>query len=144
MPFGNSSLNPFPKVQAVNTMRDSYYYEELTGVKYDNLENLGYPNPLPSASGRALRLAGDEILFVGKQTCHYNNSEGRYSESYIELFQVITSTVTLKTSMWTITSTMALRLATNRRSPFGWVVLCVLERPGRFAWQYLIWRPWIR
>ena len=67
MPFGNSSLNPFPKVQAVNTMHDSYFYEELTGVKYDDLENLGYPDtPNPQAAMRSLRAAGSEILFVGK------------------------------------------------------------------------------
>lgn len=61
MPFGNTTINPFPIVQAVNTLRDSYYYEELTGVKYDNLENDGYP----PVAARAFRLAGPEALLIG-------------------------------------------------------------------------------
>lgn len=129
MPFGNKSLNAFPKVQAVNTMRDSFYYEELTGIKYDNLDNLGYPSPI--ARVRALRIAGDEILFIGNQG-YGILTQGR-DYVIILLFQVITSKVTLKISMSTTTSMMASPPAMNLRWDFDWAALCVWELPGRFG-----------
>ena len=66
MPFGNTSLNAFPIVQAVNNMRDSWYLEELTGVRYDNVENNGYP----LAGRRALRTAGAAALHIGNFDFH--------------------------------------------------------------------------
>lgn len=61
-PFNNRTLSPFPMVRATNTMRDSYYYEELTGIKYDYIGSNGLPS---SASRRRLRPGGNERLFIG-------------------------------------------------------------------------------
>lgn len=49
MPFGNSSINPYPILKRVNNMRDSYYYKELTGVVYDTLDNYGMPLEEPES-----------------------------------------------------------------------------------------------
>lgn len=50
-------------------MEDAYYYEELMGYKYDNIDNNGYPpfdRDVAGVSPRVLRIGGREILFIGK------------------------------------------------------------------------------
>nr|XP_039263971.1 uncharacterized protein LOC120339830 [Styela clava] len=66
-PFGNDSLSPFPIVKATNTMRDSYYYEELTGIKYDSVDKNGFP---PFMGRNLRRPPGQEVIFIG----HYFQS----------------------------------------------------------------------
>lgn len=64
MPFGNKTINSFPIVQNTGNMRDSYYYQELTGIKYDTLEEGGVE--FITFRMLAHRPIGAENLFVAQ------------------------------------------------------------------------------
>nr|XP_039264134.1 uncharacterized protein LOC120339955 [Styela clava] len=91
MPFGNKTINAFKIVQAVNTMRDSYYYEELTGVKYDYLGNDGYPKTKTNGLvvERLLRVGGAEVLFIA----HYLRNIRGNSTAYVNYYLIFGSDV---------------------------------------------------
>ncbi|XP_039263357.2 uncharacterized protein LOC120339325 [Styela clava] len=80
MPFANSSLSPFPVVKATNTMRDSYYYEELTGVRYDYLGSRGYP-PVSQRGLDVARQAQGAVLFVAQ---YFSDTSSNFYVNYYD------------------------------------------------------------
>nr|XP_039263172.1 hemocyanin G-type, units Oda to Odg-like isoform X1 [Styela clava] len=68
-PFANESVSGHKLLQSINSLRDSYYYQKLMGVKYDHLSNDGFPtdedDQFDEVGGKALRTGGEERLFIG-------------------------------------------------------------------------------